>query len=137
MNGKESIPPADRQGAHDSGSGAANPEGATRQNQQQTRRSKKLSTVRVLRIKPHANPAIGANVEQDERKSIGQVQILLSGSHAERTVVTVAHAIERFQNQDKPGDFNQLMRLFRIKLNFIRLGMECGKALVLGADGRQ
>ena len=71
-----------------------------------------------------------ANGDQVERKALGQVQILLSGDYAERTVVTVAHAIERFQNQDKPRNVNQLLRLFRIKLDFIRIGLACGKALL-------
>jgi hypothetical protein len=86
--------------------------------------------MKVLRINSRPSRPLGSDVYDGERHNIGRCQILMSGESAELAMLEVHAAIQRLQRQDQSAGCKELMRLFRMKLSFIRLQIESGKALL-------
>ena len=89
--------------------------------------------MKTLRITSLSSRPFGSNGPEVERNSIGHGQILLSGEYTELAIRHVRKAVEQLQNQGEP-DFKKLIRLMRLQLGFIRLEIECGKALLRAPD---
>jgi hypothetical protein len=91
---------------------------------------KKLSVVRLLRVKATPPPTIGENADQIDRKSIGQVQLFLASEQAELAFRQVSTAVERFHHEEELPDYEKLLRLLRLQKDLTNQIMECGKALL-------
>ena len=126
-----SVPSSDGQSACmalDFVSSAATPAAANRQILQ-TRRSKKIPAVRVLRIKPRSPSSVEADAQQVERNyNIGHGQIFLSGESALQAILHLEMAVEQLRHQNQPCDFKMLVRLLHLQSSFNHQLIECGKA---------